>query len=179
MFESITKLASGRNVLLALIIMMLGTSWLFNAGPYSELPSFGAGNAPEESIAIAADLGDYLADLGEGRSTYRSHLFWDFLNPALMVPFFTLLMGWLLQKNTLAHRWRYILAIPLLIAAAEIVENGLLLVAVQRFPEPAIALPLLTMSTALKFASLIACVLLGIGLGLLAIASRLRGTGNS
>ena len=95
----------GKQVLIAFAVMMAGSTWLFNAGPFSLLASFGAGPAPEETFSPAAVLPQYLKALcAKGRAVYQSHLLWDFLNPLLMAPFFVLLIAWLVQKIGVSSR---------------------------------------------------------------------------
>ena len=171
--DLLLRLATGRNVLIALAAMALGGTWLFNAGPFSQLAAFGAGPAPEETLTPAEILPEYLLALGQqGREVYHSHLIWDFLNPVLMAPFFLLLLAQLAKLNKIDHLLSVIAVLPTLLLLAEIVENSFLLIAVSSFPDLPSTSAWLTVSTLLKFISLGFCAISSLILGLMVIARK-------
>ena len=172
MLAAFEKLASGKWVLAALLFMLVGSTMLFNAGPYAELASqYLEGPMPEERFNSSVDLDGFLADLGDdGRALYTTHLILDFLNPLFMGSFFTLLIIWLGIKSRL-KLYTAALLFPVLLVLAECIENGVLIAAVSGFPQPASGLSLLASATALKFISLGLCALATL---LLAVTAMLR-----
>ena len=176
MLNRIERLASGRNVILALLAMLVGGALLFNLGPYAEVVSINTrSTVPEETFAPGNGLGAFLEGLGEsGRRVYLRHLVLDFLNPLLMGSFFALLLTWTGKLSRLPV-YPLVLVLPLLIVLAETVENILLMLATISFPGEATGIGILTAATFMKFISLGLSALVSALLALIALLRRLVG----
>ena len=172
MFKRIESIATGKNVILALLAMVIGGALLFNLGPYAEVVALNPGNTlSEETFAPGDGLAAFLDGLGsEGRRVYLFHLLADFLNPLLMGSFFALLLTWTGKLSRLPV-YPLVLLLPMLVVLAEIVENVFLMIATLNFPGAAPGIALLTAATFLKFISLGLCALVS---ALLALTALLR-----
>lgn len=179
MVGRLLALATGRRVLVSLVLLGLGGTVLFRLGPYAGLKVV-AGNRPlpEESTTALPELGSFLSGLGSsGRELYASFQLWDFLNPLLVAVAGTLLLGWLVQHAGLTRRiWRYSVLLAPFAALADALENLLLRAAIVAYPAPAPLAPVLETTTKLKLAALMVLVPVAIGMGLVALVRRVRGT---
>lgn len=136
---SLPSLATGRAVVVALLLW-LGTGFvLFQLGPYAELRELAPGLAPlDERMGYAwTDVQVYFAILGEsGRSLYRLFLIADSGNAILMASAVTLLLAFLTTRLGLGGtRVSLVAFIPVAGGALDLLENALLLVMLDRFPE--------------------------------------------
>jgi hypothetical protein len=179
MFTRVTKFASGRSVIVALLALLSGGALLFNLGPYAALRRLAGGRAiPEEAPSSAAAVHAFLEHVGpEGRETYWRAQWLDLLNPVLLGGFTLLLLGWLLVRARLERGpVRLVLALPLVMAAAELVENVLLASATRAFPGSAWGTGFVSVATRLKLGSFVLALLGALALAVAAVARGRRGS---
>lgn len=168
---------TGARVLQAVGIFLAGSVLLFQFGPYPRLKTAMGGRAfPEEGVTDAVALQAFLSELGEaGRALYREVQFWDLLNPLLLGLLGVALVGWL-ARRALTVPWRHrLVLVPLVAPVADLLENGVLLLALGAFPEASPAAPLLPAISAVKFAGLVATLALVAGVAGLWVLRRASG----
>ena len=177
MIDRLLGLATGRRVLVALVLLGVGGRALFLLGPYPALkrlaPPF---PLPEETTTAIPELRAFLEHLGSsGREVYAAFQWWDMLNPVLVAVAGTLLVSWLINRAGHQRRiWRYAAMLPLLAAVADVAENLLLRAAIVAHPElPAMAV-LLPSVTKAKLLGLMLTVPIAIGLSFAAIVRAAR-----
>jgi hypothetical protein len=177
----LTHIATGRAVIVALLLWLGAGFVLFQLGPYAELSDMAPGLAPLDARLGYAwtDMEIYLAVLGEsGRRLYRVFLIADLGNAILMASAMSLLLVFLTTRLGLEGSWIGNVAFaPIAAGILDLLENVLLLVMLHRFPDIAeslasagsttTALKLLTMMTGM------AAVVLGL-IGWAVMAARRR-----
>ena len=176
--ERTLRWSTGRRVLVALLVLVLGGSILFQMGPYPEVTS-AAGNVslPEETITDPEALQMFLTELEEGgRKSYLQFQFWDFANPLLIGFFGVLLIGWLTKRSGLVRGRTITILIPFITPVSDFCENLVIIGTIVVFPERALFTQLLPVFTSAKFFGLAVTLLLVIVLAVLAIRVRMRGT---
>ena len=113
----VRRAATGRRVILALLVAMAFNVWFFSVGPYGQMQEHG-GILDERFGDSAKDHLDSLEALGDdGRSAYRSFLFADLVYPLLQAMWMTGLLA------LVAKRWRAFPALLLLAPAAALVSD--------------------------------------------------------
>ena len=127
------RLATGRRLLLGILLFVPGSFALFRLGPYAAIEDMVGGKGlPEESVTSAESLLGFLTELGpEGRTLYSRFQLWDTFNPLLIALLGVLLVGWLLQRARIdSSGWRRLILVPLITPLADLVENGMILSAI-------------------------------------------------
>jgi hypothetical protein len=151
----LTDIATGRTVIVTLLLWLGAGFVLFQLGPYPELGGMASGLEPlDERMGYAwTDVEIYFAVLGDsGRRLYRVFLIADFGNAILMASAVSLLLVFLATRLGLERTWLGIVAfIPIAAGALDLLENTLLLVMLHRFPDIEESLAsAASMTTALK-----------------------------
>lgn len=166
MGERFIQTTTGRRVLVAIGLFMLGGFTLFSLGPYPRLKAdLAQAPFPEEAVSSASDLGAFLSDLGpEGLALYHRVQIWDLLNPALIAILGLTLVAWMLRRSTEAGWRSFVLIVPMVAPLADLVENGIILAAIRAFPAEPASSAALPVVGSLKFAGLITTVLLVLAL---------------
>jgi hypothetical protein len=135
----LTHIATGRAVIVALLLWLGAAVVLFQFGPYPELDSLAPGLDPlDERFGYAwTDVEIYFAVLGEsGRRLYRVFLIADFGNAILMASAVSLLLVFLTAQMGLTGTWFGTVAfIPIAAGTLDLLENALLLAMLHRFPD--------------------------------------------
>jgi hypothetical protein len=131
-------MTSGRRAVLAILLYLAGALFLTRLGPYAEVSArAGRSGPPEERPGIPpAAVSFFLNRLGEdGRALYARALVLDLAIPILYVAAGWAVVTWARERRP-APAWPSSMAVRLLIlvAAAELVENVLLLAAVSDYP---------------------------------------------
>lgn len=161
-------MATGRRVLVALVLLGIGGTVLFRFGPYARLKPFARPYPlPEETTTAQPELAGFLQHLGPaGRDLYAAFQWWDMLNPLLVTVAGTLLMAWLIGRAGHERRiWRFAAFLPVIAGAADLVENLLLRAAVVAFPSVPESASVLATVTKVKLLSLMVMVPIAVGLG--------------
>lgn len=174
MGEGLIQATTGRRVLLAIAVFMLGGFTLFSIGPYPQLKAdLDQAPFPEEAVSSAADLSAFLTELGpEGRDLYHRVQRWDLLNPVLIAILGLTLVAWMLRLGTEVG-WRpFVLIVPIVAPVADLVENGMILAALRSFPAEAGSAGALPVVGALKFGGLVATVVVVVALAVPALKRR-------
>lgn len=128
--EPFVRLASTRNMLLAVVVSLLASVALFQLGPYGPLRSSVRGPLPEEMFRPAVrDIGQRLQELGvEGRQRYRRFQALDLGNALLTTLALMLLIARAARGALPARPGAASLALlPLALFGAECTENLLLM----------------------------------------------------
>jgi hypothetical protein len=178
MIARILPIATGRRVLLALLLLGIGGTVLFRLGPYARIKPFARPYPlPEETTTAQPELAGFLRHLGhEGRELYADLQWWDMLNPLLVSVAGTLLIAWLIVHAGHQRRiWRFALFLPAIAGTADLAENLLLRAAIVSFPSIPGSAGLLASVTKVKLLSLMILVPVAIGLGVVVLARRVRG----
>ena len=152
---SLTHIATGRTVVVALLLWLGAGFVLFQLGPYPELAGMAPGLEPlDERMGYSwTEVEVYLAVLGEsGRRLYRVFLVADLGNAILMASAVSLLLTFLTIRLGLERSWFGIAAfIPIAGGALDLLENAMLLVMLGQFPNVTESLAgAASMTTALK-----------------------------
>ena len=161
MIDRILRLATGRRAAVAVLALALGGSALFRRSPYESLKGrLGGASLPEETITSPDRLAEILGALdATGRELYLQFQLWDVLNPILMGVAGAMVLGWLLQRSERAHSpWRYAVWLPVILFAADLLENLVLSVAVAAFPGRSAIASALPLVTTAKFGAAILTV---------------------
>lgn len=137
--EKLRTLSSGRNVLIAIILWLAFSVYLFNFGPYGPLRSAGQG-APliEESFSTEPDqIAERLTALGsERRDLYVRFQMLDVVNAVLTAAGMTLLLVFIYRRFVGPRNPAGLLVVlPLMLGAVDLLENILLISAITDFPE--------------------------------------------
>lgn len=156
MADFLRRLATGRNVIIA-ILLTAGLGFLvFTQGPYAAVRAAGGTPLPDERRWQPAELAPWLESLGEsGRAAYRAFLIQDSAFMTLVAtPAFLLLWVWVLARLFPARPRLALTSLVLLIPAiADLTENVVLRLAAGRYPDLAgLPLALAAGATALKSA---------------------------
>jgi hypothetical protein len=94
-------------------------------------------------------------------------------NPVLLGAAFTMLTGWLVRRARLEQNVaRFAVVIPMMVAAADLIENALLLNAIAAFPRAGSVSALAPAVTAAKFGSLMVMMAT---IAILVVAAMIRG----
>jgi hypothetical protein len=139
------KLATGRNVTIALMAWLAFSLLFFNFGPYQLLRSASANlDLLEETFGYTAQDGyNRIFILGEaGRALYQNFQWLDLVNAALTVIAFTLALTFTLSRLFPAgHAMQWLVWLPPLAGVGELIENFSLLALLSLFPTetPALA----------------------------------------
>ncbi len=157
MIPWVLRRATGRNLIIAVVVFALGSAAIFGLGPYTAVRDAAGGRAlPEEGITPPAELDAYLSALGsDGRELYRQFQRWDIANPVLLAMLGLALVGWLLHQTGLAEsRWRGALLLALVAPAADLLENVVIGASLSAYPQTAGVAGLLPALSTIKFAGL-------------------------
>lgn len=132
-----SPLASGSTVIICLIIWLAFSSAVFALGPYAELTRLSGGPLLEETFGYTA--GDVAARLhqlgGRGRVSYQQFQVLDAGNALLMAIALALALRFATTRLTgPGNVLRGIVIMPVLAAGGELVENWMLLGAIQDYP---------------------------------------------
>ncbi len=131
------KFATGRAVVMAIILWLMYAMLFFARGPYATLRQIGDGPLLEETLGYGArDVQERLHVLGEeGRSHYHTFQLLDGLNALLMTIALSLSLAFTLSHLVAAtNPLRLLVYLPALAGAGEVIENLLLLAALSSFP---------------------------------------------
>lgn len=135
----LTQIATGRSVIVALLLWFGAGFVLFQFGPYPELGVMTPGlELLDERMGYTwTDVEIYFAVLGEsGRRLYRVFLIADLGNAILMAAAGSLLLAFLTTRSGLERTWFGIVAfIPLAAGTLDLLENTLLLIMLGQFPD--------------------------------------------
>jgi len=169
MIDLIIKVATGVRAAIALAALAFGGTLLFRLGPYSDLRALlNDSSLPEEAITSPDRFAEILEALGAtGRATYLQFQIWDLLNPVLIGGAGALLLGWLLKRgNRDTSSWRLVVLFPVVLLAADLLENLVIAVGVGAFPDRTLIGAALPLVTATKFgaagATFVAAILLSL-----------------
>jgi len=178
MIDAMIRWATGRRAALAVVALLIGGFALFQLGPYATVKHMtNAPSLPEETLTTPAALAGFLDGLDEPtRTAYARFQKWDLLNLALFGTTGVLVLGWLLNlTNLAATRWRWLVVLPLALVLADVTENGLLGLAIGRFPEAIRTSAGLLWVTGTKFVALIMMLLAAALLSATAVIQRVQG----
>jgi len=161
------QFTSGRRLVIALGVAVLGGSVVFGVGPFPYLQTVAPGGLlPETQLGYGGQqLIEFLENLGaEGRTEYQKFQYLDFLTPLLLGCPAVLGIAFLLKKVKEPHGIvAWLPAVPFLLLVTEVVENSILLSAVYSYPVLPSSVTILAVMTGTKFLSmgLISVTLLG------------------
>jgi hypothetical protein len=178
MIASLLRWSTGRMAVLGVAVMVIGGQLLFRLGPYPRLESLpGGADLPETASTAPAVVAAYLERIGpEGRVLYAQFQWFDLLNPVLICVALVPLIGWLVGRAGVADRpWRYLILLPVVGGAMDLVEDALLMGAIAAYPAPAAGSGLLPLITMLKFGALLPVIPAVVGLGIAAVVRWRRG----
>ena len=152
----ILRFATGRRVLIAVAIALVGQGLLFGTGPFPRVRALAPGGMlPEEQIGYMPHMMMmFLSRIGpEGRADYILFQRLDILVPLLMGGAAALVIAWLLKRcGSTAGRATWLPYVPVLFLLTEVVEDFVLARAAQMFPDPSPLTPSLIVLTGAKFA---------------------------
>lgn len=175
MIASLLRWSTGRMAALGVALMIIGGQLIFRLGPYPRLEALpGGADLPETASTAPAMVAAYLERIGpEGRELYAQFQWFDLLNPVLICVALVPLIGWLLGRAGVADRpWRYLILLPFVAGAMDLLEDVLLMGVIAAYPEPAAGGGLLPLITMLKFGAIVLVLPAVLGL---AIAGVMRG----
>ena len=176
------KMATGRVVVVVLVVWLAYATLFFALGPYAMLQHAAGGPLLEETFGYGtAEVQEWLDLLGEaGRNNYYTFQLLDGLNALLMSIALTLSLAFTLSRLVSARSpLRLLLYLPVLAGIGDLLENWLLVTALSSFPSEAPASEaLLGAVTSAKlvtvFAALPVTVLCFVALGIKALYSGSR-----
>ncbi len=176
------KFATGRAVVIALVLWLVYAVPLFVMGPYATLQHAVGGPLLEETFGYGAtEVQERLHVLAEeGRNSYHRFQLLDGLNALLMTTALTLSLAYTLSRLVAARSpLRLLVYLPVLAGAGELFENSLLLAVLSSFPSEATTAGALAGSvTSAKlvagFVALPVTVLCFVALGINALRNRSR-----
>ncbi len=134
------RFATGRIVVVALVVWLTYATLFFTLGPYAMLQHAGGGPLLEETLGYdATQVQEWLDLLGEaGRNSYHTFQLLDGLNALLMTIALTLSLVFSLSRLVSARSpLRLLFYLPVLAGVGELLENSLLVAALSRFPSEA------------------------------------------
>ena len=161
MIDALYRAATGRAVLVTLVMLLVSGFAIFRLGPYPALVAAGAA-LPEETPGMSPErIHAFLDTLGEtGRAGYARFQALDTVQAMLLAGFAMLLVAWILKRAGSARgAWRVLALVPLIVLGAEAVENVLLARAALAHPSHAATTAFLPAVTTIKFASVVLMVL--------------------
>ena len=159
MIHLILKLATGGRAAASMATFLVGGMLLFRLSPYAALKTLlDDASLPEETITSPDRLAEVLETLGTaGRASYLQFQVWDLANPILMGVAGAMLLGWLLERANRANStWRFVVLLPVVLLATDLLENLVISIAVGAFPDRAALGSALPLVTAAKFSAAIA-----------------------
>lgn len=178
MIDFLVKSASGARAAIALAALGIGGSLLFRRSPYESLKGLLDGaSLPEETITTPDRLAEVLEALGAaGRESYLQFQVWDVLNPVLMGAAGAMLLGWLLKRSRRAtSAWRFVVVLPVVLLAADLLENLVIAIAIGAFPDRAVLGSVLPLVTVTKFGAAACTALAVVVMALMWLRNRLSG----
>lgn len=178
MIDFILRLATGVRAALAVAAFGVGGTFLFRLSPYDTVKALLDGvSLPEETITFPDRFAQVMVALdAEGRELYLQFQLWDLLNPILMGVAGTMLLGWLVGRSRRSSsKWRFVVSLPIALLVADLLENGIISLAVTAFPDRAVLGNALPFVTAIKFAAAIATVAAVASLALVWLRDRRSG----
>lgn len=161
MIDLVLRLATGIRAAISVAVLATVGTYLFRLSPYEEVKGRLAGvSLPEEAITSPARFAEVMAALdASGRELYLQFQAWDLLNPILMGAAGVMVLGWLVGRSRRSRsRWRLVVVLPLVLLGADLLENGIIAMAVAAYPERAVIGTALPLMTAVKFAAAMAAV---------------------
>lgn len=164
MSQAWLRLATGRNIVIALALWLGFSTWLFIRGPYPQVRAAGGGaDLLEERFGYTPQHArQWLEALGpEGWRQYYSLQMLDAVSAVLMAASLSLLLAYTLGQLLPGHALRGLAGLPLLAGLSEWAENAALLAALSSYPAD---------SATLALASALTQVKLVVGLGALLAA---------
>lgn len=175
------NVATGRTVVVALVLWFGYAILFFALGPYATLRPAGGGPLLEETFGYgAAEVQERLHVLGEeGRNSYHTFQLLDELNALLMIIALTLSLAFTLTRLVAARSpLRLLVYLPVLTGAGELLKNSLLLAELSSFPAATAAGKLVGPVTSAKlgaaFIAFPVTVLCFVALGIKALGNRNR-----
>ena len=178
MTDLILRLATGARAAIAWAAFGVAGTFLFRLSPYATVKAtLDGASLPEETITEPDRLAQLLEALGAaGRDSYLQFQLWDLLNPILMGVAGAMLLGWMLKRGQRSSSaWRFTVLLPVLLLAADLLENVVLSIAVAAFPDRTAASHALPVLTAVKFGAAISTMFAVVLLALAWIRDRLSG----
>ena len=161
MIDLILRQATGIRAAVAVAVFGIGGTFLFRLSPYDTVKALLDGaSLPEETITSPDRFAQVMASLdAAGRELYLQFQVWDLLNPILMGVAGTMLLGWLVKRRQRSgSAWRFVVLLPVAVLASDLLENGIISVAVSAFPGRAVIGNALPLVTAAKFGAAIATI---------------------
>lgn len=134
------KFATGRVVVVALVVWLAYATLFFALGRYAMLQHAGGGPLLEETFGYGAtEVQQWLDVLGEaGRNSYHTFQLLDGLNALLMTIALTLSLAFTLSRLVSERSpLRLLSYLPVLAGVGELLENSLLVAALSSFPSEA------------------------------------------
>ncbi len=178
MIASLLRWSTGRMAALGVALMVIIGQVIFRFGPYPRLEALpGGADLPETASTAPALVAAYLERIGpEGRELYARFQWFDLLNPVLICVALVPLIGWLIGRAGVADRpWRYLILLPFVAGAMDLVEDFLLMGAIAAYPATAAGSGILPLITMLKFGALILALPAVLGLAIAGVVRGRRG----
>lgn len=167
--DLILRLATGVRAAIAVAAFGTAGTYLFRLSPYERVKArLDGASLPEETITSPGRFAEVMAALdASGRELYLQFQAWDLLNPVLMGAAGAMVLGWLVGRSRRSRsRWRLVVLLPVVLLGADLLENGIIAMAVAAYPERAVIDNALPLVTAVKFAAAIATMVSVVSLAL-------------
>ncbi|MBL8978375.1 MAG: hypothetical protein JNM53_08185 [Gemmatimonadetes bacterium] len=178
MIASLLRWSTGRMAALGVALMVIVGQVVFRFGPYPRLEALPGGADLPETASTAPELvAAYLERIGpEGRELYARFQWFDLLNPVLICVALVPLIGWLIGRAGVADRpWRYLILLPFVAGAMDLVEDFLLMGAIAAYPAAGAGSGVLPLITMLKFGAVVLALPAVLGLSIAGVLRARRG----